>query len=45
MDVDGDGGRREFRLRGQQRGTESIVAEMVERCVRMGVIAAEFAVG
>jgi hypothetical protein len=32
MDIDGNGGRREFGLRGQRRGTESIVAEMVERC-------------
>jgi hypothetical protein len=39
MDIDGDGGRREFGLRGQRRGTESIVAEMVERSERMGVIA------
>jgi hypothetical protein len=39
MDIDGDGGRREFGLRGQRRGTESIIAEMVERCERMGVIA------
>jgi hypothetical protein len=39
MDIDGDGGRREFGLRGQRRGTESIVAEMVERRERMGVIA------
>ena len=31
MDIDGDGERREFGLRGQRRGTESIVAEMVER--------------
>jgi hypothetical protein len=34
-----DGGRQEFGLRGQRRGTESIVAEMVERRERMGVIA------
>jgi hypothetical protein len=39
MDIDGDGGRREFGLRGQRRGTESIVAEMVERCERMGALA------
>jgi hypothetical protein len=39
MDVDGDGGRRELGLRGQRCGTESIVAEMVERRERMGVIA------
>ena len=39
MDLDGDGGRREFGLRGQRRGTESIVAEMVERRERMGVTA------
>ena len=32
MDIYGDGGRREFGLRGQRRGTESIVAEMVEGC-------------
>src|SRR5450631_853977 len=38
MDIDGDGGRRGFGLRGQRRGTESIVAEMVERRERMGVI-------
>ena len=36
MDIDGDGGRREFGLRGQRRGTESIVAGMVERSERMG---------
>ena len=36
MDIDGDGGRREFGLRGQRRGTESIVAEIVERRERMG---------
>jgi hypothetical protein len=39
MDIDGDGGRPEFGLRDQRRGTESIVAEMVERRERMGVIA------
>jgi hypothetical protein len=39
MDIDGDSGRRGFGLRGQRRGTESIVAEMVERRERMGVIA------
>jgi len=39
MDIDGDGERRGSGLRGQRRGTESIVAEMVERRERMGVIA------
>jgi hypothetical protein len=34
--IDGDGGRRGLGLRGQRRGTESIVAEMVERRERNG---------
>ena len=36
MKIDGDGGRREFKLGGQRRVTESIAAEMVERCEEGG---------